>query len=368
MIGSFHQGGSEHQAVALTRLLHEEGSFKVFAATLNYDGVLRDEIESIGLPKIEEFPLTSFYNVNFVRQVRRFARYLRENKIDLIHTHDFYTNILGMAAANLARVPARIASKRETGGMRTTSQEIVEKIALRVTDAIIVNSEAVREHLVQRSFSEDKITLIYNGIDVSRFDSLTLPPETFATFGLPEEESCRYVVMVANLRHVVKNVPMLLRAAQAVLKTDPNVHFVIAGEGELQNSLKNSAKDLGVSDNIHFVGRCGDVPRLLSLADICVLTSTAEGFSNSILEYMAAGKPVVATNVGGAAEAINHGETGYLVGSNDDAAMAVRLIELLANREPAAKMGQSGKELVYERFSNKALLTKTIDLYKSQLN
>ena len=129
-IGSFHQGGTERQAVTLTKMLKNEGSFDIFAATLNNQGVLlKDEIESLGLPEIPEFPLTSFYNLNFVRQVRRCAKYLRDNKIDLVHTHDFYTNVFGMAAAALAGVPARIASKRETGGMRSRAQEFVEKLA-----------------------------------------------------------------------------------------------------------------------------------------------------------------------------------------------------------------------------------------------
>ena len=142
-MGSFHQGGSEKQAVDLTRLLKAEGSFDLFVATLNNDGVLRPQIEVLELPEIQEFPLTSFYNANFITQVRRCASYLRENKIDLVHTHDFYTNVFGMAAATLARIPGRVASKRETGGMRSRSQEFVEKLAFTRAKAIVVNSSAV---------------------------------------------------------------------------------------------------------------------------------------------------------------------------------------------------------------------------------
>src|SRR5205814_2007421 len=115
LIGSFHQGGSERQAVALTRMLKTDDSFDVFAATLNNEGVLKDEIEALGLREIPEFPLSSFYNPNFVAQVRHCSQYLKENKIDIVHTHDFYTNVFGLAAATLAGVHVRIASKRETG-------------------------------------------------------------------------------------------------------------------------------------------------------------------------------------------------------------------------------------------------------------
>ena len=152
-----------------------------------------------------------------------------------------------------------------------------------------------------------------------------------------------------------------------MVESQPNTHYVIAGEGELEAGLKELAKQLGVAENVHFIGRCDDVPALLCASYVCVLTSTAEGFSNSILEYMAAGKPVIATNVGGADEAIADGESGYLVASDDDAAMAGRLIELLENEEKASNFGNAGKQLVSEKFSQDEQLCKTIDLYNSLL-
>ena len=93
LIGSFHQGGSERQAVSLTRLLKNENSFEVFAATLNNEGILRMEMDKAGLSEIPEFPLTSFQKENFVRQVRRYAKNMSDNKIDNIHTHDYYKNV-----------------------------------------------------------------------------------------------------------------------------------------------------------------------------------------------------------------------------------------------------------------------------------
>ena len=312
---------------------------------------------------------TSFYNANFVKQVRRCAAYLREQKIDLVHTHDFYTNVFGMAAATLARVPVRIASKRETAGMRSRGQEFVEKLAFGRADAIVVNSFAVREHLIGRGLSANKISVIYNGIDVERFtDFDSSPIDTRQRLGLPADDKIRLITMVANLRHLVKNVPMLLRAAALVIQQRADVHFVIAGEGELEGELRQQAADLGIADKMHLIGRCTDVPALLTASYACVLTSTAEGFSNSILEYMAAGRPVVATNVGGAAEAIIDGETGYLVPSDDDEAMAGRLLELLDDPDKAEQFGSQGKQVVAEKFSAGAQLSKTIDLYESILD
>ncbi|HZH33900.1 MAG TPA: glycosyltransferase, partial [Pyrinomonadaceae bacterium] len=168
LIGSFHQGGSERQAVQLTRLLVESGEARVFVACLNGEGVLREEIEELNLGSIAEFPLTSFYDTNFLKQVRRLAKFIKENKIELIHTHDFYTNIFGITAARIARLEARIASKRETGGMQSATQKFIEKQAFGLSRAIVANSEAVRNYLVSESVPENKIRIIYNGLDLER--------------------------------------------------------------------------------------------------------------------------------------------------------------------------------------------------------
>ena len=363
-IGSFHQGGSERQAVGLTRLLRENGGYNVFAATLNREGVLLDEMEKLGLDSIPEFKLTSFYNLNFLTQVRKCARFLRENHVDIIQTHDFYTNVFGMLAATLARTPLKIASKRETGGMRSVSQKRVEKFAFRLSDAIVVNSLAVRDHLLSRSVTPGKINVIYNGLDLER-----LRPETTdraaicRELGLSETGGVRFITLVANLRHEVKNQPMFLRVANRVLQKFPDTHFVLAGEGDLSSALEAQAADLGIDENVHFIGRCDGLAELLLISYTCVLTSFAEGFSNSIIEYMAAGKPVVATNVGGAAEAIIEDETGYLVASDDDEAMADRLVELLGDEEKALAMGVRGKTIAEEKFSSQVQLSKILDLY-----
>lgn len=361
LIGSFHQGGSEKQAVALTRGMREEGSYDVVVAALNNDGVLRVEIEDDDIP---EFVLTSFYDLNFVRQVRKCAAFMAGNRIELIHAHDFYTNVFGMAAATIASTGARVASKRETFGMRSRRQDLVEGIALGRADAVVVNSEAVRGMLIERSIQDEKIRTIYNSVDLERFDR-AIELSEFESLGLPAGK--RFITLVANLRHQVKNVPMFLRTAKRVLARVPDAHFVIAGEGELESGLRDLAAGLGVEGAVTFMGRCSSVPALLYNSYACVLTSNAEGFSNSILEYMAAGRPVVATNVGGAKEAIIHQENGFLVQPNDDARMAEYLVDLLNNESKAIEFGRAGRKLVSEQFSKKAQIDATLDLYDSLL-
>ena len=160
---------------------------------------------------------------------------------------------------------------------------------------------------------------------------------------------------------------MLLRAARRVVDAEPEAAFLLAGEGELTDSLRALAAELGVEQSTYFLGRCERVAELLNVSEICVLSSKAEGFSNSILEYMAAGRPVVVTNVGGASELVTEGETGYLVASGDDAGMASRIISLLADPARAKAMGENGKQVVKEKFSCEAQLARTEELYERLL-
>lgn len=363
-IGSFHQGGSERQAVQLARLLQADGSFNVRLATLENAGVLREEVEKLGLAEIPEYRLTSFYNANFVKQLLKCANFLRTERIEIIHTHDFYTNIFGMLAAQIIKVPLAIASKRETGGMRSKWQRRIEKFAFRQANAIVANSEAVKNYLVSEGIPGEKIRVIYNGLDLDRLEpKMTDRKAICAELNLPSDENIKFITLVANLRHEVKNQAMLLRAAAKVIEKFPNAHFVLAGEGERQESLENLAKELKITENTHFIGRCTQIPELLSVSFAGVLTSFNEGFSNAILEYMAASLPVVATNVGGASEAIVENETGFLVESDDDTALGVRLNELLADEEKARLFGANGRKRVEEKFSCAAQLENTLKLY-----
>jgi L-malate glycosyltransferase len=358
-------GGSERQAVQLTKLLHEDDSVNVFVATLSNEGVMRHELTEIGFSTIPEFKLNSFYDVNFFRQLKRCVKFIRENKIDVIHTSDFYTNVFGISAASIAKVKVRIASKRETGGNRTKFQELVERFAFRNANSIIVNSSAVKRHLLDRRVSSEKISVIHNGLDLERLTpGLQNKQEIFEALGIKFAEGLRLITIVANLRHDVKNIPMFLRVAKTICDKHSDVKFVVAGEGGLEENLKAYAESLSVADRVEFIGHCDIVAELLSVSYICCLTSFSEGFSNSIIEYMSASKPVIATNVGGASEAIREGESGYLVESDDDATMASRIEELLNDVEKTRKFGEKGREIAILEFSMASQLKRTLELYE----
>ena len=353
--------------IQMCMLLKESSDYRVHVASLRPGGVLRPIIEALEVPIID-LPLTSFYDTNMARQTRRFISYIKQHQIHVVHTNDFYSNIFGMTGAKLARVRARIGSKRETTGVRSRTKVIVEKNAFRLAHAVVANATAVKEQLIKNGVRADKIAVIHNGLDIRRFQQNGTPDDALVRLNLETVRGRPIVTIVANFEHRVKDYPMLLRAAQRVTSEVPEAVFVMAGEGRFRNETEQLATELGVRDSCLFIGRCANVPDLLAASSICVLSSLAEGFSNSILEYMAAARPVVATNVGGASEAIVEGETGYLVNAGDDRAMAEQIIKLLRNRELRTSMGVNGRRVVEERFSCATRLRNTSALYQRILN
>jgi len=327
----------------------------------------------LGLVDIPEYRLNNFYDLHAARQIWRFARYLKKREIDVIHTHDFYTNVFGMAAAALARVPVRIASRRESS-VRPSSQRFVERCAYRFAHAVVANCEEVREQLIREGLPQQKVRTIYNGLDPARVQPAQPDRgKILAALALPADK--RFVSITANMRaHVwnpepacYKDHPTFLRAAQRVSERVPDAAFIVAGEGELKEATENLARDLGITDRTFFIGRCQDVGSLLYISEVCVLSSRAEGFANAILEYMAAGRPVVATDVGGAKEAIVPGETGFLVKPGDHSAMADHIISLLSQPEDARRMGNHGRKVISEKFSCQRQLQNVEGLYHELL-
>ena len=354
--------------------MHEGGRFNVFVATLDRSGPLAADINRLGISDVPEYKLTSFYDRNAVVQLRRFADYLKRNNIQVVHAHDFYTNIFGMAAATLARVPVRIASRRESA-VRVAKQRFVERGAYRLAHRVVANCEEVRRQLIAEGLAPEKVITLYNGLDLSKFSTRFDRQTSLSNLRLFTNEPRRFITIVANMRaHFVDPQPVclkdhatFLRAAKRVHESVPDAAFVIAGEGELLEQTRALAAELGLERDVFFVGRCEKVAELLSVSYACVLSSISEGFSNSILEYMAAGRPVVATDVGGAREAVVEGETGYLVNAGDDESLGRRLIELLNAPDRASAMGERGREVVREKFSSEAQLARAQNLYETLL-
>ena len=358
LIDSFRQGGSESQALSLYLEMKSSGRFDVELSCLDRSGPLLMKLPPDERERVPEFKLNSFHDANMALQLYRFARKLRDLKVDVLHTHDFYTNIFGAAGAALAGVPIRIASRREEP-KRARIKRFAERLAYKMSTAVIANCDLIREGLIGEGVPARKVIPVYNSVAVGLFDQMGEQHTTQAAGG-------RVVTLVANLRPV-KDHATFLRAVRRVIEGSGDATFVLAGEGELESSLRDLACRLGIERHVRLIGRCDDVPSLLQRSDICVLSSISEGFSNAVLEYMAAGKPVVSTKAGGTAEAVIDGYNGFLVDPGDDVEMAERIVMLLDHPGLAVEMGERGRRLAAEKFSRRRQLETIEQLYERLL-
>ena len=196
----------------------------------------------------------------------------------------------------------------------------------------IANCHAVKDQMIQQeNLPPEKIEVIYNGLDLSEYQ------ETLKNKSLREElgivNGTPLVGLIANFNFEIKGHVYFLGAAKKILEKVPDAKFVLVGDGPLRARYEEVVRELNIKKDVYFLGKRIDVPAIISNLDVSVLSSTNEGFSNVIMESMAAGKPVVATNVGGSREMVMDGVTGYLVPPADSQSMANAIIDLLQNPE-----------------------------------
>jgi L-malate glycosyltransferase len=175
-------------------------------------------------------------------------------------------------------------------------------------------------------------------------------------------------VLVGNMHTDVKGHPWVIASAATVREQFPDTRYVLVGDGEQRASFERQARDLGVMHNFFFLGRRSDIPEILASCDIAVLPSRAEGLPNAILEYMAAGLPVIASRVGGNAELVQDGVTGILIPAEDSAALSAALLKLLSEPSLARRLGQAGREFTVQNFSFERLVRDVDALYTELLS
>ena len=358
---SLNLGGMERQTLQLVRLLAESGQYEVHVASLRSNGPLKEDLEGLGFRNFPSYPLQSLHDLNAGRQVLRFAGFLRSLRACILHTHDFYTNTFGILAGALAGIPIRIASRRELD-VFTPWQRRFDHLAYRGSHCVVANCEFLRKRLTEEGVPPEKSTVIANGIELERFSKDGHDgPELRASFGLPR--SGRVVTMVANLHNERKDHLTFAVAASRLTQDLPEVVFVIAGDGQGSAALREAMAPLRANQRLFLLGSCQRIPELLATSDVGVLCSHSEGMPNAVLEYMAAGLPVVASDVGGANEAVLEGETGYLVPPGDAAAVAERVSRLLQREDLGRRMGEAGRQRVQRHFSLATQQARVLETY-----
>lgn len=347
-------GGTEQQIFELVKRIDRRKYLPMVCCFR--PGRIAKEIESLSVPvftlrKQGKFDLSLLASL---------VKLMRRERIDLLQTYLFTANTWARLAAIIAKVPLIITSERNVNMWEERYKQVLGRVLDRWTQRTIANSNAVQDYLVRRGITPQKITVISNGVDANRF-AITDTPEAIKTeFAIPLHH--QVVGLIARLEPA-KDVATFLRAAALVAQQRQDVSFLIVGDGSLRSHLEQQAHQLRLNGRVFFTGPRRDVPRLLSVCNLSVLSSLKEGMSNTIMESMAAGKPMVATNVGGNAELIAHGETGLLTPTQDSAALAAAMQKILEDPALAERMGQQAKRRIAQLFSAESLVTRTEQLY-----
>jgi sugar transferase (PEP-CTERM/EpsH1 system associated) len=283
----------------------------------------------------------------------------RREQPDVVHTHAWGTLVEGLVAAKLARVPVVIHGEHGTLQLRPY-QRFVQRRAWAAADRLLSVSSRLAERMAREArFPLTRIHTIRNGVDLSRFGMVSRAAAR-AQLRLPSD--AQLAVTVGRLVPV-KDHMGLLDAIGALHRQNVSVTLALAGDGPLLHALVERASALGISNHVHFLGHRTDVEVVLAAADVFVLSSESEGLSNTILEAMASGLPVVATRVGGADELVVEGVSGLLVPPRSSTDLAGALGLLLRDPVRRSAMGTAGRARAEAEFSLAGMVQRYESMY-----
>ena len=300
----------------------------------------------------------SFKSPRFAVAVVKLASFLRAHRVRLVHCFEFYSNLLGVPAARLARVPVVIASQRDLGNLRPPSQRRLHNVALRLADYVVVNTGTVAERLEKaRIVAPTRIVVIPNGVDCTRFS----PSQG------EDHPSGRILIGAVAMLRPEKGLVDLVQAAGHVVERCPQARFLIWGEGPLRPQLEGLVRDLGLGGAFALAGATLEPEAALRQLDIFVLPSLSEACSNALLEAMASGRAVVATRVGGTPALVEDEVTGLLVPPGDPAALAKAILRLIEEPALASALAARAQKWVRAEFGIDRMVARFEALYDTVL-
>ncbi len=293
--------------------------------------------------------------------VWRLWRLLRQFRPHSLHTHMFHASLLGRVAGRLAGVP-HIVGSEHTMGQEGRLRRLVNRLTSPLTDRVIAVSESVgrfaREVI---RIAPGKVVVIPNGIEPETCRSSLSPEQARRRFGLPEK--ALVVGTVGGLRRV-KGTDLLLRAFARLRAGSPQARLLIVGDGPEWERLHALAEALGIREVTTFTGTLAGVADPLAAMTVFVLPSHWEGFGLAVVEAMAAGRPVVVTQVGSLPEVVGEGKCGLLVPPNDPEAMAAAIAQLLDDPDLRSRLAQAGRERVQALYTREVMVARTEALYR----
>jgi glycosyltransferase involved in cell wall biosynthesis len=297
---------------------------------------------------------------------------IRREKPHIVHTHTSKAGILGRWAAYFCRVPIIVHTPHGHvfwgyfNSWQTRLFILLERWTARITNAIVtLTSQEKEDHLRFHIAPEDKFTVIHSGVDLGTFRaSLSQPAETRAVFGIPLE---MIVVGMVGRLTAVKCQEVLIRAASELIRQGENIFLLLLGDGELRRDLEELTIRLDIAGHVRFLGWRPDVPRIMAVCDIFCLSSRNEGMGKVLVEAMAMGKPIIASDIGGIRDIVRSGENGLLVPVGDVAAWAEAIARLCRDQERRRRMGDAGRQMA-SRYSSEEMIKMIDELYGKLLS
>lgn len=356
-------GGIERRMVAVLPRLKERG-WDPRVVCIREEGPLAQKMRDAGIP-VDLLPVKSRLSPSGISAL---ARYFREQNASVVHTHMYRSNVPGTLAARLAGVPAIFGQVHNVGTWTTRRQKLVERLASKFRTGTFAVSKAVQDDVMRTlKLSEEKAPLLYNGIDTVAFQPDEVRGgEARKSLGLPDDA---VVFLIPARLHQQKNPDGTLRSAiKAMSSMEGSLpHFLFAGEGKLQEGLEAEAAESPHPGNFHFLGARDDMLDLYNAADVILLSSFKEGFSNAIVEGLSCGKPCLVSDVGGNREAVDRGEVGWVHPPGDEEALVAQIREVVGRgRSGLAAMKEDCRKRALV-FSIDALVEQTSQFYSKAL-
>lgn len=341
----FSSGGTERDLLRLIGRWRPQ-DIQLGIACLQKEGRLLPDFEKVGVPMME---FRTSHSVRGKAQlIFSMARFMRAERISIVENMMGMASFYGALAARLAGIPVVISNQRNIGyAMGTMGRRVALRLQMKyLSSHVIVNAEAIKGWLVSNGYcSEKKIKVMYCGIPLDFSPSQT--GDQRKSLGLSQND---LVIGCVAWLEPIKGLDDLLAAIPGILRHCPKARFIIVGDGSERAKLERLSEELGIGHALIFAGYREDPSDIIACCDICVHPSRSEGLPTSVLEYMRAGKPVVATAVGGMPEVIMDQQSGFLVRPGDLEALSDRLVRLAMDPTLRARLGERGREIARSRF------------------
>ncbi len=361
VLPSLQFGGAEKKIIDFILRINKS-EFYPIVCSLSDDGAFYNLLRNSG---IKVYFIKRYFKYDFTVIFRLMLLMLKEG-VQIVQTTLIVANIFGRLAALLAKRPIIIATEHSMGIWRVNKYTIVNRLLSYFTHRIIVVSKRQKRFLHDvEGIPNSKMIVIYNGVDMKKFH-LNYYHKTIMRKKLGLKQNYKIVGTVGTLRPV-KGHDHLIKAAAAIVRKYPNIYFLIIGDGPCRKRLETIVAELGLQETVIFLGNRNEIPELISVFDVFVLSSNEETFPNAILEAMAAEKPVVAMNVGGVSEIVVDGQTGILVPKGNVSKLSDAIIKLITNQDIARKMARDGRNRVEKYFSMERMVNERENLFRTLL-